>query len=220
MKPKDKTYHPTEIPVVTAHQYPYKFRESMIDDTRRLARFGCTNEEIAEWLKISLQTFAVYQHDIPEFMRALEDGRMFDSMKVVDSLHKQALGYVVQEHEVAEHVTRSGDIIELKKTTTKFVNPSVTAAIYLLKTRHGDKWMDIVKTESTRNLNIMVKNVDFSDMTDDELVMLKKIGIKSIPQEFGRHNLSLPEKSEHQMERTAPMKPRGKSIYIQDVRGN
>ena len=111
---------------------------------------------------------------------------MFDSMKVVDSLHKQALGYVVQEEENAEHMTRSGEIIILNKKTTKHILPSVTAAIYLLKTRHGDKWMDIVKTEQTRNLNIMVKNVDFSDMSMEELLTLKKLGIKRIPAEFNR----------------------------------
>jgi len=213
MKPREKSYHPTEVQELTNHAYPYKFRESMIDETHRLARFGCTNEEIAEFLKISLQTFHAYNHDIPEFRQALEDGRMYDSMKVVDSLHKQALGYVVQEHEVAEHVTRSGDIVELKKTVTKFVNPSVTAAIYLLKTRHGDKWMDIVKTESTKNLNIMVKNVDFSDMSDEELAMMKKIGIKRVPQEFHMNGGSkaLPERTKQH---------EGKTIQIQDVQGN
>ena len=201
---RDKFSHPDEIPEMTAHQFPYKFRESMIEEAHRLARFGCTNEEIAEFLKISLQTFTAYHRDIPEFGKALEEGRMYDSMKVVDSLHKQALGYVVQEHESAEHMNRNGEIIILKKTTTKFVQPSVTAAIYLLKTRHGDKWMDIVKTEQTRNLNIMVKNVDFSDMSNEELLTLKKLGIKRIPAEFTR-----PKDTEIQTPEV-----------IQDVRGN
>lgn len=196
--------HPDEIPAVTAHQYPYKFRESMLEETLRLARFGCTNDEIAEFLKISPQTFAAYNRDIPEFQHALAQGRMFDSMKVVDSLHKQALGYVVQEEEVAEHLSRGGEIVLLKKKTTKFIAPSVTAAIYLLKTRHGDKWMDIVKTEQTRNLNIMVKNVDFSDMSMEELLTLKKLGIKRIPAEFSR-----PKETEIQT-----------PTIIQNVRGN
>lgn len=213
MKPREKTYHPTDEPLERPnHAYPYKFREEMIEEAHRLARFGCTNEEISEFLKISMQTFTVYNHDIPEFHRALEEGRLYDSMKVVDSLHKQALGYIVQEHEVAEHVTRSGEVVELHKTVTKHIQPSVTAAIYLLKTRHGDKWMDVIKTEKTQNLNIMVKNVDFSDMTDEELLMLKKIGIKSIPQEFGVHK-AIPE----------PMRTNrnnGKTIHIQDVQGN
>lgn len=198
---QDKRTHPSEQQPIGAHEYPYKFREEMLEETRSLARFGCTNEEIAEFLKISLQTFNAYKRDIPEFYQALQDGRLYDSMKVVNSLHKQALGYIVQEHEVSEHALRNGEIVELKKTITKFVQPNVTAAIYLLKTRHGDKWMDIVKTEKTQNLNIMVKNVDFSDMTDEELLTLKKVGVKRIPQEFQR---SLP----------------GKTIQVQDVQGN
>lgn len=198
------TQHPSEQQPVTAHQYPYKFREEMIDEVRRLARFGLDNEEISEFLKISVQTFDSYKRDIPEFYRALQDGRMYDSMKVVDSLHKQALGYVVQEFEVSEHAMRNGEIVELHKTITKHIQPNVTAAIYLLKTRHGDKWMDIIKTEKTQNLNIMVKQVDFSDMTDEELITLKKLGIKRIPQEFGvTHSL-----------------PANKTIQIQDVQGN
>ncbi|MFA5935024.1 MAG: hypothetical protein WC827_04015 [Candidatus Paceibacterota bacterium] len=208
---RDKFTHPSEVQEIGAHEYPYKFREEMIDETRRLARFGLTDAEIAEWFKISVQTYDAYKRDIPEFYRALQDGRMYDSMKVVDSLHKQALGYIVQEHEVAEHCMRNGEVIELKKTITKFVNPSVTAAIYLLKTRHGDKWMDIIKTEKTQNLNILVKNVDFSDMTDEELLTLKKIGIKRIPNEFNmNHTKALPEKG----------MIRNKTIQIQDVQGN
>lgn len=174
-------------------------------EVRSLARFGCTNTEIAEHLHISEQTLAKYLHDIPELYKALQEGRMYDSMKVVDSLHKSALGYMVEEHEVAEHMDRNGRVRELKKTTTKFVQPNVTAAIYLLKTRHGDKWMDIVRTEATQNLNIMVKNVDFSDMSTDELITLKKLGIKSIPEEF---------KKPKQIANTKD------NPLIQDVRGN
>jgi len=210
---RDKHTHPSEQEPITAHQYPYKFREEMIEETRSLARFGCEDEEIAEHLKISLQTFNAYKRDIPEFWNALQDGRLYDSMKVVDSLHKQALGYNVIEYEEAEHAMRSGEIVLLKKKITKFIQPNVTAAIYLLKTRHGDKWMDIIKTEKTQNLNIMVKNVDFSDMTTEELMLLKKVGINHIPQEF-KVKQALPEGT--------PLRSKnvGKTIQIQDVQGN
>ena len=120
---KDKFSHPSEIPQYTAHQFPYKFKESMLEDCHRLARFGCTSEEIAGFLKINLQTFNAYNRDIPEFRDALEQGRMWDSMKVVDSLHKQALGYVVEEVEVAEHMDRNGLIRKLTKKTTKHILP-------------------------------------------------------------------------------------------------
>jgi hypothetical protein len=176
------------------HAYPYKFREDMFDKVHHLARFGCTDEEIAEFFHISIQTLNAYKHDIPEFYGALQKGRLFDSMKVVDSLHKQALGYEVVETEEAEHMSRNGEIRILKKRIVKYIQPNVTAAIYLLKTRHGDKWMDIIKSEKTQNLNIMVKNVDFSDMSDEELLTLKSLGIKRIPDEFRQPTKALNEK--------------------------
>lgn len=183
-----------------AKKYKGKHEESMANEVARLARFGLTNEEIAEFYEITGQTFQRYLRDIKEFRDALMEGRMLDSMKVVDSLHKQALGYMVEEEVIAQHVTRQGDIVELKSTTKKYVQPSATAAIYLLKTRHGDKWMDIIRTEATQNLNISVKNVDFSDMSTEELIKLKELGIKRIPEEFtGRKHKELP---------------------LQDVRGN
>jgi hypothetical protein len=184
---------------------PRKYVANMPEEVTRLARFGLSNVEIAEFFKISISTFEMYTREIPEIYEALQQGRLYDSMKVVDSLHKQALGYVVEETTIAEHMDRNGRIRTLTSKSTKHVAPSVTAAIYLLKTRHGDKWMDIVRTEATQNLNISVKNVDFSDMSTEELLTLKKLGIKSIPEEFKR-----PKKIENT--KTNPL--------IQDVRGN
>lgn len=176
-----------------AKKYKGKHEESMATEVARLARFGLTNEEIAEFYNITATTFQRYERDIKEFRDALMEGRMLDSMKVVDSLHKQALGYMVEEETLAEHVTRQGDIVMLKSKSKKWVQPSATAAIYLLKTRHGDKWMDIIRTEAHQNLNITVKNVDFSDMSNEELLQLKNLGIKRIPEEFtGRRHKELP----------------------------
>jgi len=203
-----RNYNNIEV-VVKKQGAPTKYKDSMVEDIHRLARFGCTNEEIAEFFKISEQTFAKYVQEIPELYEALQQGRMLDSMKVVDSLHKQALGYEVTETEEAEHMDRNGKIHILHKTINKHVQPSVTAAIYLLKTRHGDKWMDIVKTEKTQNLNIMVKNVNFSDVSMEEMMHLKALGIKNIPEEF-RSTKMVQQKAGLQTQH----------VDIQDVHGN
>jgi DNA-binding CsgD family transcriptional regulator len=179
-----------------------KYEANLLEEVTRLARFGCTNVEIAEFYGLTILTLEKYLRDMPELYAALEEGRIVDSMKVVDSLHKQALGYRVKEYEVSEHLTRDGQIVNLKKKIVKHIQPNVTAAIYLLKTRHGDKWMDIIKSEKTQNLNIMVKNVDFSDISDEELGTLKKLGIKRLPQNFIK------------------AKPVNQQNLIQDVSGN
>ena len=173
-----------------------RYFSSQKDEICSLARFGCTNEEVASFYHISLSTFDKYIKEVPGLYDALQEGRMIDSLKTVDSLHKQALGYMVTEYEWAEHLTRNGEVVKLKKKTKKWVQPSTTAAIYLLKTRHGDKWMDVVKSEKTQNLNILVKNVDFSDVSTDELLMLKKLGINRIPEEFKKPKQIIQENNE------------------------
>ena len=115
-----------------------KYEANLLEEVTRLARFGCTNVEIAEFYGLTILTLEKYLRDMPELYAALEEGRIVDSMKVVDSLHKQALGYRVKEYEVSEHLTRDGQIVKLKKKIVKHIQPNVTAAIYLLKTRHGE----------------------------------------------------------------------------------
>jgi hypothetical protein len=54
--------------------------------------------------------------------------------------------------------------------------------------------MDVIKSEQSQHLNITVKNVDFSDMSTEELLTLKKLGIKRIPPEFnGTKQIELPQ---------------------------
>jgi len=165
------------------------FEESMISEVFQLARFGLTNKEIAAFYNIGISTFEGYQRKFPEFNQALLQGRMVDSLKVVASIHKQALGYEVQETEISEHLTKWGDVVKLKKVTTKHIQPSVTAAIYILKTRHGDKWMDIIKTESTQNYNINTK-IDLTGISSEELIMLEKLGMKITTNKLGQKQLA------------------------------
>ena len=157
-----------------------RFEDSMIEEVFKLARFGMTNAEMAAFYEISDSTFLNYQRKYPEFNEAMQRGRVMDSLKVVASLHKQALGYTVTETEDAEHMTRSGERVTLHKTINTHIQPNVTAAIYLLKTRHGDKWMDIIKTESTKNVIFNIKQTDPEGFTVDELKYLERIGMKRL----------------------------------------
>ena len=156
------------------------FEESMIEEVFKLARFGMTNKEIAEFYNISVSTFEGYQRKYPEFNGSLQKGRLLDSLKVVASLHKQALGYDVEEEQSNYKIDKQGNkTLTFQKTTTKHIQPNTTACIYILKTRHGDKWMDLYKAEfnSTNNVNV---NIDFTGFTDDELRILENIGMKQL----------------------------------------
>lgn len=162
------------------------FEPSMIGEVYKLARFGMTNQEIADFYEISISSIENYQRSIPEFKKALQKGRLYDSLKAVASLHKQVLGYEVQEREEREVVTKSG-IQTLITTKTKYIQPNITATIYLLKTRHGDKWMDVFKAEFTKNIN---HHLDLSTLSNEDLTLLEKMGIKMITNKTGIKQLT------------------------------
>jgi hypothetical protein len=166
-----------------------KYQESMIKEIRKLGRFGHTNEEIAEFYEISISTLENYLRDYPDLREALQQGRLLDGMEVVKTLHKTALGYSVTEidEEYTYHTDKeTGEQIKIlskSKTTTKHIQPNITSIIYILKTRYGDKWMDIIKTEGSLNVNFnkTTKSIDMTDYTMDELMMLKRLGMKTLP---------------------------------------
>lgn len=159
------------------------YNESWNEPLRKLARFGMTNQEMSDIIGISISTFEKYLRLYPEFKYALHQGRIEDSIRIVDSLHKQALGYMVEEtsssyrYKIDPETGIRKKILTNRSHTRKHIQPNVTAAIYLLKARHGEKWADIYKVESTHTSNVNV-NMDFSSFTDEELKLLEKIGMK------------------------------------------
>jgi len=157
------------------------YYQGMIQQVFELSRFGMLNDEIAEFYGISPCTFGGYLKTKPGLNEALQEGRLISSLGIVDSLYKQACGYDVIEREEEYAVTKEGVKILMKqKVNHKHIVANVTAAIYLLKTRHGDKWSDFVKIEHSGNIGIQMKKLQMQDMSTEELLMLEKIGMKQL----------------------------------------
>lgn len=157
------------------------FKPKMIRDVFELARFGMTNNEIAEFLDIGVSTLEKYIRTYPEFKQALQKGRIRSSLKVVDSLYKRALGFNYIERHIEVRKNKFGAVVSKNiKKAERTILPNVTAAIYLLKVRHGDKWADVVKSEITKNINHNIKKLDVSELTHEERSMLKNIGLKNL----------------------------------------
>ena len=165
------------------------YHESIIPQVFELARFGMTDKEIAEFYEVSISTMESWKRTQPEFAFALYDGRLLSSLKVVESLHKQACGYDYTETQNTYRYFKNKDTGEKEKTLTfskkmeKHMSPNVTAAIYLLKVRHGDKWADVFRAEITNN--IKVHKLDMADMTDEELRFMESIGMKQLTENAG-----------------------------------
>lgn len=158
------------------------FEEDMIEEVYKLARFGLTNDEIADFYELNVNTVLHWLRTRPEFKKALQRGRLEDSLKAVASLHKQVQGYMVTETERTRTFDKNGVPHVSTKITNKHVQPNITATIYLLKTRHGDKWMDVFKSEINSTIH---HKLDLSSLTTEDLTLLEKMGIKMTTNEVG-----------------------------------
>jgi transposase len=132
------------------------YREHFPKIAEGLARQGRTNAEIAAHLEISETTFYNYLKKFPEFAEAVKRGKAPVDFDVETSLLKLATGYdatEIQEEAIIDAET--GEEVKTKrKTVTKHVPPSVSAAMFWLKNRLPDNWRERQKDEQKHNINL------------------------------------------------------------------
>jgi predicted transcriptional regulator len=118
-----------------------------------MARRGMTDEQIAEKLGISKDTFYQYIKKYPDFSDSLKRGKSPVDVEVENALLKRALGYdyeeTTTEYSSLEKSGKNGDKAnankgewKVVKKTKKFIPPDVTAQIFWLKNRRPDLWKD------------------------------------------------------------------------------
>jgi hypothetical protein len=115
------------------------FREEFILIAKAAARFGATEDEIADELKISDTTLDNWKKTRPEFLGALKASKAAADDRVERSLYARATGYSYDAVKIFH--TKDGKIT--KVPYTEHVPPDVTAQIYWLKNRRPDRWRDV-----------------------------------------------------------------------------
>lgn len=124
------------------------------------ARDGLIDEQIANNLGISVDTFYKYKKKYPEFSEALKKGKEVSDYEVENALFKKATGYIIKLNK--QKVTKDGDIIEI--TEEMYMQPDTTAQIFWLKNRRPDKWRDKVELnneneKTLEKLDEVLKNI-------------------------------------------------------------
>lgn len=109
-------------------------------------RRGLTNEQIAENLGISEQSFTNYIKRYEEFADAVDKGREPCEIHIENALVKRALGYsykeVTRERKQVEN-PETGEMeykLVVTKSVTKHVIPDVGAQQYYLEHRAPKRW--------------------------------------------------------------------------------
>lgn len=114
------------------------------------ARDGLTDEQIANNLGISIQTFYTYKKEHLEFFESLKKGKEIVDYEVENALLKRALGYEYEEKTYEDVYNKELDMYveKLTKKVKKQVAPDTTALIFWLKNRKPNQWRDKVNIEN------------------------------------------------------------------------
>lgn len=153
-----------------------------------LALLGLTDAEIAAEMEVSLPTLNYWKKNREGFYEALKQGKLAADTKVVNALYNNALGFeyddmVVLNNKVKEfnefgRLEREYFKVEVV-TVKKKVLPDTKAQIKWLQARQPDKWGDMrsIKVKNQLNISIQTNNIDFSEISDSELALIKKLGL-------------------------------------------
>lgn len=122
------------------------FRPIIIEEAKKLAGFGMTQEEMAAFWGVSHRTLERWLKRYPEFCLAVKEGKLKADNAVEESLYRRARGYEYTEryYDIEyEEDPQTGQVTArriLKREITKQFAPDTTAQIYWLQNRRPDKW--------------------------------------------------------------------------------
>lgn len=133
---------------------PTKYQDDYPKQARRLTLLGLTDEEMATFFEVHVDTIYEWDKVHPEFSEARARGKEHADGRVAEKLYHRALGYSHPE----VHITAfQGEV--LVTPITKHYPPDTQAASWWLKNRQPSKWRD---TQSLQNLD---KNGNPTDPT-------------------------------------------------------
>lgn len=116
---------------------PTKYQDDYPKQARRLTLLGLTDEEVATFFEVSVQTLYNWDEAHPEFLEARARGKEHADGRVVEKLYHRALGYSHPE----VHITAfQGEVIQTP--IMKHYPPDTQAASWWLKNRQPKKWKD------------------------------------------------------------------------------
>lgn len=146
----------------------------------KLALLGATDKQIADILGVNSSTFEGWKRDRPDFLEALNAGKMEADAEVAEALFKRATGFTRKEKLAFLY---KGEIIEHE--IEKYYHPDSWAAARWLALRQRANWTEVQKIETTQT-NINITKIDLTGFTDDQLKVMREVGIKQLAENVGK----------------------------------
>lgn len=136
-------------PVVSHRGRPSNYDPKFVLVVKAMAYTGATNQQIAEFLNISIRTFERWKRKYPEFKKALE-ARKYGNAEVILALFERAIGgeynEITKEIHLEELVDRQGNVLKVMKRVTKErhrnikILPDIRAIEIWLNNRDRGNW--------------------------------------------------------------------------------
>lgn len=135
------------LPSPNKHLGEDSYNPDMCRQAKMLAKMGATNNEIAEFLGISVPCFYRWRHIHPELASAVRLGKAEADRRVEESLYMRAVGYTYESEKLMAVAMGQGLGSEVQRHVTKeHVIPDVKAAVHWLNNRNPDKWKNRQET--------------------------------------------------------------------------
>jgi hypothetical protein len=120
---------------------PTKFKPQFITRVTDLCLLGLGNEDIARHFEVDVQQIERWIRDVPEFRKAIWEGREGADAKVAAAMFKAAVGYEHPEDDIRTLSLGNNMGSEIAVTrTTKRYPPNIHAAQLLLANRQRSRW--------------------------------------------------------------------------------
>lgn len=126
----------------TGHNLPTRpslYHPSMNEQATKLALLGMTDEEMAKFFGVHVQTFYNWQKEFQPFFEAVQEGKEYADANVAQSFYKRATGEHVELEKVVKN-TATGEHSVIKYKT--FIPGDAGAALNWLKNRRRQSWAD------------------------------------------------------------------------------
>lgn len=133
------------------------FLPSALDSVKMVAKRGLTDNEICDYFGIPLSLFNKWLKAYPSFRDTLEEGRTEADVRVVEALHKSAVGYHLKHKKTTIQV-KNGRKTRRTVITESPVAGSVDAQKFWLTNRDKKHWKNRVSSESDVRAQILVED--------------------------------------------------------------
>ena len=169
-----RTRFPNKKKALPRTKKPVKWNEDRCRQAFMIASlFGATDTQIAEVMNVSEHTITYWERTKPEFLEALNKGKLTKDQQVERSLFERATGYSHPDVHISNY---QGEITQTE--IIKHYPPSEVACIFWLKNRMREKWADIQKT----SIDVLHKHIDLTEFTREQLELMESVGMKLLPE--------------------------------------